>query len=166
MSDSNPRPLAARPDALPAPLPGARDRFDLRDPIQALARFYRAFNERDGAVMEQVWEHSPEVAVISPLVGLARGWSVVRGMYERGFQGPLKLTTEFYDYTTHRSGEVFYAIGRERAHSSSPRGSMEVGGQATNILRQRPDGTWAMIHHHVSVADPRAVGGLPAADPS
>jgi ketosteroid isomerase-like protein len=138
---------------IPPPIPGDLEVHDLGDPIRALAMFYRAFNDRDLTSMERVWEHSPDVIVISPLVGITRGWPAMRAAYERGFAAPTKLTTEFYDYTVHRFGDIAYAIGRERGESTSEAGTVHLVAQATNIVH-RADGTWRMIHHHVSVPGP------------
>jgi ketosteroid isomerase-like protein len=137
---------------IPPPIPGRLKAKDPRDPVQALARFYRAFNDRDLERMDVVWEHSSEASVISPLVGLTRGWSAIRETYVRGFQAPMTITTEFYDYTTHSLGDLFCAIGRERGRATSPSGVQELEGHATNIFRRTKDGLWKLVHHHVSIA--------------
>jgi hypothetical protein len=43
-----------------------------------------------------------------------RGWNEIRTVYERLFASANRYNFEFYDYTLHRYGEVFVAIGRER----------------------------------------------------
>jgi ketosteroid isomerase-like protein len=139
------------------PLPGTIEATDPRDPVQVLGRFYRAFNDRNLALMETVWYHSAETSVVSPLVGLVRGWPAIRSAYEQGFRSAMHITTEFYDYTVHPFGDVFSAVGRARARSTTPSGSVEVVGQATNILRRSPDGSWKLVHHHVSVAGPQGL---------
>ncbi|MGI0071284.1 MAG: nuclear transport factor 2 family protein [Thermoplasmata archaeon] len=65
--------------------------------MEALVRFYRAFNDRDLKLMEESWDHSPEVVAISPLGGVVRGWPAIRGGHERMFQGPDRIETEFFD---------------------------------------------------------------------
>lgn len=151
--------------SVPTPLPGAVPSGDPSDPIQALARFYRAFNDRDLAVMEQVWEHSAEVEVISPLVrGIARGWPTLHAGYARVFDGPDRIETEFYDYTIHAVGGLFYAVGRERGRMMLGGRTIPAEGRATNVFRRAPDGTWKLVHHHISLdpaPDAGSTGGAP-----
>lgn len=140
--------------ASPRPIPGEAAPGDPRDPVEALVRFYRAFNERDLRRMEQSWEHSEEISAISPLAGVARGWGRVWEGYQRILQSSDRLETEFYEYTLHSAGDLCYAVGRERGQLISSRGVQPLTGQATNILRRGKDGAWRMLHHHVSLAWP------------
>jgi ketosteroid isomerase-like protein len=135
-------------------IPGQRPLGDPHEPVQALVRFYRAFNERDLRLMEESWDHSPDVVAMSPRVGMARGWSTLRAGYERMFHGEDRIETEFYDYTIHLAGDLFFALGRERGHMYSGGRALEVTGQATNIFRRGTDGSWKLIHHHVSPNGP------------
>ena len=91
---------------------------DLREPRYALAQFYRALNTRDMTLMEQNWDDTDETAMDNPLGGIKRGWAEIRPVYERLFRHDGAYQFEFYDYTLHRSGEIFYAVGRERGHVS------------------------------------------------
>jgi len=146
----------AQADAAQSALPGSLESDDLRDPVQALAFFYRAFNDGDIEKMDRVWDHSPEAVVISPVVGITRGWPAIRAAYEHGFKSPSTLRTAFYDFTIQRFTDIFVAIGRERAQSVSSTGTSNLAAQATNIFRKSGDGTWKLLHHHVSLAGPPA----------
>jgi hypothetical protein len=59
---------------------------------------------------------------------------------------------EFWDYTIHRVGDVFWAVGRER-------GTYVDGGAAkplnirTSRIFQLVDSRWRQIHHHGSIED-------------
>jgi ketosteroid isomerase-like protein len=144
------------------PIPGRGPLGDPREPVQALVRFYRAFNERDLGSMEAIWDHTPDIVAMSPLVGLVRGWPTLREGYERMFQGADRIETEFYDYSLHEAGEHFFALGRERGRMIAGGRTLEVTGQATNIFRRAGDGSWKLIHHHVSLSGP-PVPAAPAA---
>ncbi len=137
--------------AVPPPIPGSGGIGDLRDPVQALAQFYRAFNTRDVDLMDRSWDHSPDTVVVSPLVGLLRGWPTIRSAYELAFHERGGPVTEFFDYTLQASGELCLAVGRERAHVTVDGRSVRVTGCATNVLRRSKDGTWKLVHHHISL---------------
>ncbi len=147
--------------AVPPPIPGPGEIGDVRNPLRALAQFYRAFNTRDVDLMDRSWEHSPDVAVVSPLVGLLRGWSTIRRAYERAFQEPGGPVTEFYDYTVRESGELCVVVGRERGHAEVGGKTVQLTGRATNVLRRAKDGTWRLVHHHISLDEPAAPRAWP-----
>jgi ketosteroid isomerase-like protein len=134
------------------PIPGPVPPGTASDPELALERFYWAFNHRDLAMMGEVWDHSDDVVAISPLADVARTWPALRAVYERIFGSEDRLETEFFDYSAHRSGDVFYAVGRERGRMLSAGETRTVTGRATNIFHRTPDGIWKLVHHHVSLA--------------
>ncbi len=138
----------------PSPITGREPIGDLREPIHALSQFYRAFNERDLAMMEEVWEHSREVSAIPP-IGVPRfGWRMLRANYEKGLQNARPLRTEFFDYVIQTSGDLFVAIGRERGQGPAESSVPALDARTTNIFRRGPDGRWKLLHHHVSFGDP------------
>ena len=67
------------------PITGKEDLGDLTRPEVALAQFYRAFNGRDMALMQQNWDTSEKAAMDNPLGGIKRGWPEIRSVYERLF---------------------------------------------------------------------------------
>jgi len=96
------------------PITGNEDLGDLSQPQQALAQFYRAFNTRDIKMIDENFAHSDEVAIDNPLGGIRRGADEPHKMYEGVFKSPADVHVEFWDYTIHRAGDVFWAVGRER----------------------------------------------------
>src|SRR5271165_4286691 len=96
------------------PITGREELGDLSQPQQALAQFYRAFNTRDLAMIDENFAASDEVAIDNPLGGIRRGAEVPHKMYETVFKSPADVHVEFWDYTTDRVGDVFWAVGRER----------------------------------------------------
>lgn len=61
------------------PITGKEELNDLSQPVQALAQFYRAFNNRDLTLMERNWDNSAEAAMDNPVGGIRRGWTGIRG---------------------------------------------------------------------------------------
>ena len=96
------------------PITGREAIDDETSQFAALIQFYRAFNSRDMVGMKSNWQQSLDIAMDNPLGGITRGWDDIRAVYERIFSGPARVYVEFYDYTIHSHGEVFYAVGRER----------------------------------------------------
>lgn len=122
-------------------------------PYAALVGFYRAFNRRDLAAMGENWDRSPEIAMDNPLGGIRRGWDEVGAVYERLFHGPAQVYVEFYDYTLHEHGELFYAVGRERGRFVLGDEKIPLAIRTSRVYR-RIGGRWRQVHHHGSIDDP------------
>jgi ketosteroid isomerase-like protein len=144
------------------PITGREPLGDLTQPIQALAQFYRAFNERDLARMAENWHHSSEASMDNPLVGIKRGWNEIRPVYERIFHSPGKVNVEFYDYTIHPIDDVFYAVGRERGHLQA-KDMLDLAIRTTRIFRRDGSGRWRQVHHHGSIEDPKLLAAYQTA---
>jgi hypothetical protein len=131
---------------------GAGPKTDPTSPLGALDEFYRAFNARDLALMEQNWLNSAEASMDNPLGGIRRGWEGIATVYRRIFSGSARVEVEFFDYTLHVQGESFLAVGRER-------GTLDANGERLNLKIRtsrwfvRSDGRWRQLHHHGSIED-------------
>jgi ketosteroid isomerase-like protein len=136
-----------------AVLTGHEDTIDPRDPLGALNEFYRAFNGRDLALMERNWVSSDEASMSNPLGGIRRGWADIREAYQRIFYGPATVSVEFHDYTIHRFGEIFYAVGREHGMLQADNLSLELKFRTTRLFRFTGD-RWHQVHHHGSIENP------------
>lgn len=68
------------------PITGREPLGELRECVQALTQFYRAFNSRDLVLMEENWEPSEDAAMDNPLGGIKRGWPDIRSVYTRVFE--------------------------------------------------------------------------------
>jgi len=136
------------------PVTGRQALGDLDEPIQALAQFYRAFNNRDLALMADNWDNADDVAMDNPLGGIVRGWPEIRAVYERIFSGRGRVQVEFHDYTVHRHGDVFYAVGRERGTYEAADLKLELAIRTSRVFR-RVNNRWRQAHHHGSIDDPR-----------
>src|ERR1700751_5727066 len=96
------------------PITGNEELGDLSQPQQALAQFYHAFNSRDLKMIDENFAASDDVAIDNPLGGIRQGADEPHKMYEGVFKSPANVHVVFWDYTIHRVGEVFWAVGRER----------------------------------------------------
>ena len=128
---------------------------DQRDSLQALAQFYRALNSRDLELMQQNWANSAEAAMDNPLGGIKRGWSEIRTTYERRFESKGAYQFEFYDYSLHESGDLFYVVGRERGELVVSGRPMRLAIRTTRIFRKDAEWNWRQVHHHGSIDDPQ-----------
>jgi ketosteroid isomerase-like protein len=135
-------------------LTGEEDMDDLSQPLQALVQFYRAFSRRDWARMKQKWDDSPKVRMANPLGGVKPGWSEIRSVYQRIFNGWAKGGVEFFDYTVHIIGDGFYAVGRERGRSEGDGTTLDLAMRTTRVFRRVEGLRWRQIHHHGSFEDP------------
>jgi hypothetical protein len=136
------------------PITGKEDLGDLTRPEAALAQFYRAFNGRDMALMQQNWDTSEKAAMDNPLGGIKRGWPEIRSVYERLFSGPARVSVEFFDYTLHVFDTVFFAVGRDDV--------LELAIRTTRIFRFT-GGRWRQVHHHGSIDQPDLLAAYQAA---
>ena len=149
--------LAVRAEAqamkpIQEPITGKEELGDLSQPQQALAQFYRAFNTRDLAMIDDNFAPSDEVAIDNPLGGIRRGAEVPHKMYEVVFKSPADVHVEFWDYTIHRVGDVFWAVGRERGTYHDGDTVKDLNIRTTRIFRLY-DGRWRQVHHHGSIED-------------
>ena len=125
----------------------------LSTPHQALSQFYRAFNQRDMALMAANWWHSDDIAMDNPLGGIKRGWAEIQPVYERIFSGAASVYVEYFDYTIHETEAIFYAVGRERGYFRLGSDEIELAIRTTRLFR-RIDQQWKQTHHHGSIESP------------
>jgi ketosteroid isomerase-like protein len=133
------------------------------EPRGALGEFYRAFNGRDLALMQSNWEQSDDAVMNNPLGGIKRGWPEIRSVYERIFAGRAKVQVEFFDYSLHETGDVFWAIGRERGTVRRGELQLELNIRTSRLFRRDDSGRWRQVHHHGSIDDPQLLADYQAA---
>lgn len=144
------------------PITGEEKQESLSTPYQALVHFYCAFNTSDLKMMSQNWWQSNEVAMDNPLGGIKRGWAEIRPVYERIFNGPAEVYVEYFDYTTHESAEIFYAVGRERGYFRLGGEEITLAIRTSRIFR-KIGSQWKQTHHHGSIEDPQLLARYQAA---
>ena len=113
-------------------------------------------------MMEANWANTDDIAMDNPLGGIKRGWQAIRPVYERIFNGPAEVYVEYYDYTIHKTAEMFYAVGRERGYFRL--GSEEITlAIRTSRIFQKMSGRWRQVHHHGSIEDSQLLSRYQAA---
>jgi ketosteroid isomerase-like protein len=145
-----------------SPITGNEDLGDLSQPQQALAQFYRAFNTRDLKMIDENFAHSDEVTIDNPLGGIRRGADEPHKMYEGVFKSPADVHVEFWDYTIHGAGDVFWTVGRERGTYRDGNEVRSLNIRTTRIF-QLINGRWRQIHHHGSIEDAKLLGDYQSA---
>lgn len=132
---------------------GKEDRKRISAPLLALSEFYEAFNNADMEKMSGNWMRTDEASMDNPVGGIKRGWEEIKSVYERIFKGPASVHVEFYDYTIHEAGELFYAVGRERGVLRISGATVDLAIRTSRIYRLS-GGRWQQVHHHGSIDDP------------
>ena len=135
------------------PITGSEDKQGLAEPIKTLSDFYAAFNNRDLGKMANNWAQTDEIAMDNPVGGIKRGWEEIKAVYERIFNGKAKVYVEFYDYTIHERGEMFYAVGRERGEFRIDETVVDLTIRTSRVF-QLMNGQWRQVHHHGSIDEP------------
>jgi ketosteroid isomerase-like protein len=136
-----------------APVTGRESPQQLTPQMRALSQFYRALNTRDMGLMAQTWAFTDEAVMDNPVGGIKRGWDEIKAVYERVFGSSGPYWFEFYDYSYHEAGDIFYVVGRERGEYTGRDALLALAIRTTRIFR-RIDGTWRQVHHHGSMDDP------------
>lgn len=126
---------------------------EIKNPeLKILSKFYKAFNEGDMPLMKQVWLNSNEASMNNPLGGIMRSWKEIESVYNKIFNGDAKVYVEFYDFTIHKTDNMFFATGRERGYFKTD--SIEIPLKIrTSRVFIKTDGEWKQIQHHGSIDD-------------
>ena len=140
-------------ETIATPITGKEGQMTNDSTRYALVGFYNAFNTRDLPAMSRNWAQTDEIAMDNPLGGIRRGWPAIREVYERIFTGPARVYVEFYDYTLHEVGDIFYAVGRERGYIRRDANQIDLAIRTSRIFRKF-NGRWLQVHHHGSIEDP------------
>ena len=117
------------------PVTGREEKKQLTPQMRALSEFYQALNTRDLELMARNWAQTDEAVMDNPVGGIKRGWEEIRTVYERIFRSAGQYWFEFYGYSYHEAGEIFYIVGRERGeHIRKPLDQMDDEGAGQHSL--------------------------------
>jgi hypothetical protein len=112
--------------------------------------------------MERNWAASDEASMDNPLGGIRRGWDEIRPVYISIFESPARVTVAFHDYTIHRFGETFLAVGHEHGAFVADDVSLDLKIRTSRLFLDVGD-RWRQIHHHGSIEDPALLARYQAA---
>lgn len=138
------------------PITGQEAKPDDTSPYSALVDFYNSFNNQNFESMETNWLQTVEASMSNPLGGIKRGWSDIKEVYKKIFNGSAKVYVEFYDYSIYKTNSMFIAVGRER-------GTLEFNNEIIDLAIRTSrvycihDNQWKQIHHHGSMDNPQSL---------
>lgn len=120
---------------------------------KSLSLFYKAFNYRNMELMAESWLKTEEISMDNPIGGIRRGWEEISNGYDKIFNGNAEVYVEFYDYSIHKTADMFFAIGRERGYFKTEENIINLAIRTTRIFK-KINGVWKQIHHHGSIDEP------------
>lgn len=135
------------------PVTGNENKESLPPMLRVLSEFYEALNNRDIEKMEQNWNRTDEAVMDNPLGGIKRGWDEIKAVYEGLFNSKSKYHFEFYEFSLHVAGELFYVVGRERGKFMFGDTTLNMAIRTSRIFRLT-NNRWQQVHHHGSIEDP------------
>jgi ketosteroid isomerase-like protein len=124
----------------------------------ALESFYYALNHGDFDVLSAVWADDPLALLNNPLGGSLYG-SEITDLYRGVLRGAARLNIEFGSIIEYAGPDHVVFAGRETGSYVDPSGNeLALAIRTTRYFRFDADaGRWAMLHHHGSIDDPRAL---------
>jgi ketosteroid isomerase-like protein len=140
-----------------APVTGKERKEQLTAQMRALSEFYQALNSRDTDLMAQNWAQTDEAVMDNPVGGIKRGWGEIKAVYAQIFSRPEPFWFEFYDYSYHEAGDLFYVVGRERGEYRAAGETLRMSIRTSRIFRLI-GGKWRQVHHHGSIDDAELLG--------
>lgn len=121
----------------------------------ALESFYFALNNRDAAVLRRVWSDHPLAQLNNPLGGILRGGDAASDLYQKIFDGPVRLWVRFADIVEYIGANHAVFAGRETGEYTEANGARTVPVSIrTSRYFRYVDGVWRQFHHHGSIDDP------------
>jgi ketosteroid isomerase-like protein len=147
----------------------SRDRLaDTADPTAdgaraALETFYHALNGRHAGILRADWAAHPLAQLNNPLGGILRGGDAISALYEKIFDGPVKVEVTFGDVVEYLGADHAVFAGRETGTYTGPDGVPESLSIRTTRYFRYDDGHWRQFHHHGSIDDPAALSAYQAA---
>jgi hypothetical protein len=121
-------------------------------PQAAEDAFYDALEERDAALMMEVWDDAPEIACLLPMQPLVRGEDV-RRMLRALLQGEVPVDIEVRHIQWVEAGEIAIHYLAEVSRRADERGPPPPV-YATNVFRRRGPADWRLILHQNSPPPP------------
>lgn len=121
--------------------------------IKALSEFYHAFNTRDMQLMEKSWMNTEEISMDNPIGGIRRGWEEIGNGYNKIFNGNAKVYVELYEFSIHKTENMFFATGRERGYFKTEEIEISLAIRTSRIFINL-NKEWKQIHHHGSIDNP------------
>lgn len=110
--------------------------------------FYRAFQQRDLSMMNQVWWQG-ESFCIHPGGQVIKGWESICSSWLSIFRNTEQLEIDIEVVNLEIGADVAYVVVRETVLQSSRGRKMKAQSIATNIYQKMAQ-KWYLVHHHGS----------------
>ena len=123
----------------------------------ALETFYFALNNRDAGALRADWTDDPLAQLNNPLGGILRGGEEVAKLYERIFEGPVRVEVTFGDIVEYIGEDHAVFAGRETGTYTRDDGEARPLEIRTTRYFRYEDGAWRQFHHHGSIDDAAAL---------
>ncbi|MGH8779668.1 YybH family protein [Paraburkholderia sp.] len=140
--------------------------------LDALIRFYRAFNHGDLDALAANWAEGERPSMDNPIGGIRRGWSSIRDGYQKLFAGPASVHVTFHDFTSDGGDDWHIFVGREKGTCTADGTTLDLRIRTTRWF-VKIDGVWRQLHHHGSIEEPalladyqRVIFGAPLGAPA
>ena len=104
-------------------------------------------------LMQKVWLNNKEASMNNPVGGIMSGWSEIKSVYNKIFNGNAKVYVEFYDFTLHETENMFFVTGRERGYFENGNTKIELVIRTSRTFIKR-NNEWKQIQHHGSIDNP------------
>ncbi len=114
--------------------------------------YYEAFERRDLAAMDLIWEHSDRTVCTHPGWSRLHGWEAIRPSFAAIFRAGESLQFIITDEQVEVAGDVGWVVVDENLWGEEVQGTVS----AMNVfVRAASDGGWRMVAHHASPVNQR-----------
>ena len=111
--------------------------------------FFKAFESRDIAKMDEVWAHEGQVTCAHPTRSLAVGWPEIREIWQTILNNVGEIRFDIVDEHIEVHGDLAWLVCVELVGERLIFGESQTELLATNLYR-REHGRWLLVHHHSS----------------
>ncbi|MFN7973645.1 MAG: nuclear transport factor 2 family protein [Acidobacteriota bacterium] len=117
--------------------------------VAANRAFYHALEERDIALMDDVWCHEDRATCVHPGWRRLDGWIEIRRSWDAIFRNTDAWAVACKRERVVIEGDQAWVTCVEEIRPPSQDGSQALQMEATNIFVRRQD-AWRLVHHHAS----------------
>lgn len=117
--------------------------------LAANQAFYRAFEKKDLAAMEDLWSQGISSICVHPGRDALKGWSRIRESWAQIFKNTRYLEISADVVSLEIQHNLAYAVVIENVFQVSNGEQIEAKSIATNVFERMGD-RWYIVHHHGS----------------
>jgi hypothetical protein len=123
--------------------------------IACLETFYYSFNNRDISTFRKVWYDNDLVQLNNPVGGIIRGRKPIVDLYNKIFNGQVRVWVKFKDITYYATEEILVFAGTEIGEFSTRNETIALKIRTSRIFGYLDhEESWFQLHHHGSIDNP------------